>query len=803
MSRGYNAPMMGQGQPMAAGGIPMSMSMGSPYQANSQMNPAQAQLQSQQIGSRGGMPPVHQNMQNRGSLGSSHQKVPNSAGSLPMSRKSLSSSFSGSMRGSTAGSEWNETALNDDDNVRVVVRCRPMNENERNRNDRQVLYVEESGTAVTLRAPGGGGRETVKNYRFNMCFLPKTSQEQFFDTCGIRNLLDSALNGYAATVFAYGQTGSGKTFTISGIEERISDETSGSQWDGLIPRAVRYAFENIAKVSGNGTTYSVRASFAEIYNEQVYDLLNLQSGPLQVRWNIRNGFFVQDLFVVECENTSDVMAVVKEGHRNRRVGSHELNMDSSRSHSLLTLHLESESIDPDDGHTMVKFGKMVFVDLAGSERLKQTQSDGVTLKETGAINQSLFALGKVISALGTKKNEKKDTKFVPYRDSKLTKLLMDSLGGSCLTLMVACCSPSEAYMEETLSTLNYATRARNIQNRPMIQMDQKEQLIFNLRQEVKLLRLENDFLRQQLSIHNGGVVPSSPYTSGRSSVGTPLNGTVTPRSPGSAPPGLPMSPSSSNGAYSRAPPHHVPPLGPQGGSSGAPPGLAVPPPGVAPTTNGRGVRGPSPRAPKTGGGKNNVSDENMQKMLSTYRREIERLKTENREVRARGSVAERGYRAVMAENERLCNKLEHLEEIFVHQSRQTPWPEKGDPNKKGDDAWGSKEGKMDDGTKEKLIRKVKAENSSLRMRVQRLEKSLKNSGESGKFRTADSNARDDRESERDVIALQQMNVELQKRLEKYRKREMELLRALKAQQAKAQKRRLQESGVSGSIRRKD
>ena len=138
-------------------------------------------------------------------------------------------------------------------------------------------------------------------------------------------------------------------------------------------------------------------------------------------------------------------------------------------------------------------------------------------------------------------------------------------------------------MEETLSTLNYATRARNIQNRPMIQMDQKEQLIFNLRQEVKLLRLENDFLRQQLSIHNGGVVPSSPYTPGRSSVGTPLNGTVTPRSPGSAPPGLPMSPSNSNSAYSRAPPHHVPPLGPQNGASGgagAPPGLAVPPPGV-------------------------------------------------------------------------------------------------------------------------------------------------------------------------------------------------------------------------------
>ena len=264
-------------------------------------------------------------------------------------------------------------------------------------------------------------------------------------------MLDSALNGYAATAFAYGQTGSGKTFTISGHQERIetiASDTGGTSSDGLVPRSIRYLFDCISRARqgvGDGeTTFSVRASFAEIYNEQVYDLLNLQSGPLQVRWNIRNGFFVQDLFVVECENVDDVMAVVSEGHRNRRVGSHEMNMDSSRSHSLLTLHLESESIDPDDGHMMVKFGKMVFVDLAGSERLKESKATGVTMTETGAINKSLFTLGKVISALGKKDQRERhgksnDKNFVPYRDSKLTKLLMDSLGGSCMTLMIACC----------------------------------------------------------------------------------------------------------------------------------------------------------------------------------------------------------------------------------------------------------------------------------------------------------------------------------------------------------------------------
>ena len=233
--------------------------------------------------------------------------------------------------------------------------------------------------------------------------------------------------------------------------------------------------------------YTIRASFCEIYKEHVYDLLNMNSSSLAVRWNIRNGFFVQDLFVVECEVLQDVMAVVSEGHRNRRIGSHQLNKDSSRSHSILTVHLESETIDPDDGHTLVKFGKIVFVDLAGSERLKDTKSEGLTLTETAAINKSLFTLSKVISALSDSKKHKssKSMNFIPYRDSKLTKLLMDSLGGTSMCLMVACVSPASQYLEETLSTLNYATRANKIQNKPVVQMDPKEQLILTLLPEKK------------------------------------------------------------------------------------------------------------------------------------------------------------------------------------------------------------------------------------------------------------------------------------------------------------------------------
>ena len=503
------------------------------------------------------------------------------------------------------------------------------------------------------------------------------------------------------------------------------------------------------------------------------------------------------------------MAVVSEGHRNRRVGSHEMNMDSSRSHSLLTLHLESESIDPDDGHMMVKFGKMVFVDLAGSERLKESKAMGVTLTETGAINKSLFTLGKVISQLAKKAKGKGGGKdFVPYRDSKLTKLLMDSLGGSCMTLMIACCSPAESFLEETLSTLNYATRARNIQNRPMVQMDPKEQLIFNLRQEAKLLRLENEFLRQQLAGHNGGVLPPRLYSapgspgmvsgagSGGGSSGTPRRASrqssgqgggggqrgkrgTPPSSPRvGGPPGL------SRGQMLPSMPNLPPGLGGQGGGMRAGSGGSGTGSGGPSRTNSRAgsmsggdggsgggggssgtpsrpPRAMSPREPRirssstssssssssssSASASDKAGDAQMQKMLSTYKREIERLKTENREVRARGSVAERGYRAVMAENERLCNKLEHLEEIFVHQARQAPWPS-GAGGGKNPSSSSSSSSSSSNSSKNagdhKLLRHLKAENSALRVRLQRLERdggpgSPKGSGKQSKFVNAD------------------------------------------------------------------
>lgn len=169
--------------------------------------------------------------------------------------------------------------------------------------------------------------------------------------------------------------------------------------------------------------------------------------------------------VVECTSIEDLIAVLHEGIKNRHSGSHELNKDSSRSHSILTVYLISESHSKEDNHLFKKYGKMSFVDLAGSERLKESQSEGIMVKETGQINKSLFTLGKVISMLSSKEGS---AKYIPFRDSKLTMLLQDSLGGTSKALMIACVSPSEVYSDETISTLNYATRTMNIKNKPIL-----------------------------------------------------------------------------------------------------------------------------------------------------------------------------------------------------------------------------------------------------------------------------------------------------------------------------------------------
>lgn len=317
-----------------------------------------------------------------------------------------------------------------------------------------------------------------KSFTFDLCFDDNTTQEAMFAQSGVKELIDLAFNGYSTTVFAYGQTGSGKTFTIAGDE-------GGTELFGIVPRATSYIFETVQQMRQEGNNVSIRASYLEIWNEQINDLLNLQSVNLPIRLSNR-GFFVENLFVVECSEYGDLMSVVHEGISNRKVSSHELNKDSSRSHSIFTVHFEIENIDAQDGYTSKKLGKIHFVDLAGSERLKESKAKGTAALETAHINKSLLTLGKVIRVLSDPKREKGT--YVPYRDSKLTQLLMDSIGGGSKTLMIACVTPSNYNSEETLNTLLYANRAKKIKNKPFAQIDPKEEYIQNLKAEINNLR---------------------------------------------------------------------------------------------------------------------------------------------------------------------------------------------------------------------------------------------------------------------------------------------------------------------------
>ncbi|XP_052713148.1 kinesin-like protein KIF12 isoform X6 [Crassostrea angulata] len=406
--------------------------------------------------------------------------------------KQVHCAWSSTTLSSAAATETSDDQL--DDHINVVLRVRPLNSQEQNRNDTFCAQFH------------GGGRLEIQNFNqpkqfgYNVVFEPEASQEDVFDNSGMKKLIDMALNGYACTALAFGQTGSGKTHTMTGPPQQLYEEEfeGGKHPDpdmvGLMQRSFTYLLQQAESVAGNKV---IRASYLEIYNEQVIDLLNPnQKRYLQVRWSKNKGFYVENLFVAECESVDDLMAVLEEGMRNRQTGSHGLNEFSSRSHSMLTLTIDTEQQDPDDENLyLTKRGKLTFVDLAGSEKVKDSESSDMTLKESNNINRSLLVLGNCISSLG---DPKKRQGHIPYRDSKLTKLLADSLGGNGVTLMIACVTPSSHHVHETINTLRYASRAKKIKTKPIVKMDPREKLILSLKREIKILRNENGYLRQQL-----------------------------------------------------------------------------------------------------------------------------------------------------------------------------------------------------------------------------------------------------------------------------------------------------------------
>ncbi|XP_064619156.1 kinesin-II 95 kDa subunit-like isoform X7 [Lineus longissimus] len=409
------------------------------------------------------------------------------------SAKSLQSlsSISSFHRSTTEASAVTENSDDGEtDNINVVVRVRPLNKSEVARGDTQIAQFPGDG-GIWYETGGG-----TKAFTFNVTFEPESTQEDVFQHSGVQKLIDLAINGYSCTAFAFGQTGSGKTHTITGPPQ-LDGVKPNAEMFGLIPRSFAYLYRHIRQQKE--ATFRIHASYLEIYNEQVIDLLNPhQRRHLQIRWSKNKGFYVENLFVVECESLDDMMAVLEEGLRNRISSPNDMNEFSSRSHTMLQLMIDNEIPDPDDENLYItKHGKLTFVDLAGSEKVKDsTIISGEFMAETNNINKSLLVLGNCISALA---DSKKRSGHIPYRDSKLTKLLADSIGGSGVTLMIACVSPSSQNTAETMNTLRYANRAKKIKNKPIVKMDPREKLILTLKRELKILRQENHYLRQQLN----------------------------------------------------------------------------------------------------------------------------------------------------------------------------------------------------------------------------------------------------------------------------------------------------------------
>ncbi|XP_055597491.1 kinesin-like protein KIF12 isoform X2 [Uranotaenia lowii] len=389
-----------------------------------------------------------------------------------------------------------------EDNINVVVRVRPLNAKEARHGDDMVAQFPGNGQILCEGIPAvpGSGGQKPKLFSYNVVFEPGATQDDVLEYSGVKRLIEMAIEGFSCTAFCYGQTGSGKTHTLTGPPELFYGKPDPQHENhGLVFRSFLYLFKLLQE--RKDTNFILKASFLEIYNEKVIDLLNPGTArkPLAVRWSKKSrGFFVENLFTVDCEELDDLLAVLEEGMRNRSVGCHSMNDYSSRSHTILTVHITSEQ-QAEGGVFISKQGKINFVDLAGSEMTKKTHSEGKTLEEANNINKSLMVLGYCIASLS---DSKKRSGHIPYRDSKLTKLLADSLAGNGVTLMIACISPARSNITETLNTLRYAARAKKIRTKPIIVMDPREALILSLKREIGALQVENEHLRSALNLQS-------------------------------------------------------------------------------------------------------------------------------------------------------------------------------------------------------------------------------------------------------------------------------------------------------------
>ncbi|XP_060073032.1 kinesin-like protein KIF11 [Ylistrum balloti] len=380
-------------------------------------------------------------------------------------------------------------------NIKVSVRCRPINTQEKKQGSFSVLACNGEKKEVTVKERLGINPNT-KSFYFDHVFPPSSKQMDVYQSV-VTPIIDEVLSGYNCTIFAYGQTGSGKTFTMEG--ERTDDP--GISWEddplaGIIPRAMSHIFEQLKT---QDVEFSVRVSFLELYNEELFDLLGSGDDALRLRIyedsTKKGSVIINGLEEVVVRSKNEVFEILQRGTARRQTAATLMNAHSSRSHTVfsVTVHIKESNID---GEELLKTGKLYLVDLAGSENIGRSGAVDKRAREAGSINQSLLTLGRVITSLV------EHAPHIPYRESKLTRLLQDSLGGRTKTSIIATISPAACNLDETLSTLDYAHRAKNIQNRPEInQKLTKKALIREYTEEIERLRRDLQAVREKNGIY--------------------------------------------------------------------------------------------------------------------------------------------------------------------------------------------------------------------------------------------------------------------------------------------------------------
>jgi len=367
--------------------------------------------------------------------------------------------------------------------VKVAIRCRPLNDKETTQGHVKIVNINKARGEISVQKPQSG---EAKQFTFDLVYGDDAEQGNIYVESS-SPIVANVLEGYNGTIFAYGQTGTGKTHTMTGV---IGDENLR----GIMPRAFDDIFRSIESDSDQ-TQFLVRASYLEIYNEEVRDLLSKNpKNRLELHEKVDSGVYVKDLSYFAAKSSDEVRKIMYIGSKNRSVGETLMNAHSSRSHSLFTITVERSELGADNKQH-IRVGKLNMVDLAGSERIAKTGATGDRLKEATKINLSLSTLCHVISSLTDPK-----ATYIPYRDSKLTRLLQDSLGGNTKTVMIANVGPADYNFDETLNTLRYASRAKNIQNKPRINEDPKDALLREYQDEISKLR-------EQLNALNSGSTP--------------------------------------------------------------------------------------------------------------------------------------------------------------------------------------------------------------------------------------------------------------------------------------------------------